>query len=87
MAVSSYQGGCLFSGHTFRLSRVAPMKYLFYVPAKDEEGSSCGQSAEALSAFPSGLHHWAHLQLSGQGKLRKMLLLCVNLFISGSFTN
>ena len=39
------------------------------VPAKDEDGSSCGPSDEALPALPPGFYHRHHLQLPGQGKL------------------
>ena len=41
---------------------------VFPIAAEDEDGTSCGQSDEALPAFPPRLHHRDHLQLSGEGK-------------------
>lgn len=41
----------------------------FLFAAKDEDGTSCSQSSEALPTFPPGLHHRDHLQLSGQGRI------------------
>lgn len=51
------------------------------VEAKDEDGTPCGQSAEALPAFPSGLYHWDHLQLPGQGKIITLRVGCPYLLI------
>lgn len=47
---------------------VAPLTFALFFLAKDEGGSSCGKSDEALPTFLPGLHLWDHLQLFGQGK-------------------